>query len=305
MGANREYKDSVFTKLFSEPERLRELYNAIEGSSYGIGAKIEINTLEDVLFLEQLNDISFIIDDKLVVLVEHQSSVNANMPLRFLMYIARVYEKLVDDRAVYKQRLLKIPSPEFIVLYNGKDDLPEQDTLRLSSAFMEEAAAQSLELTVRVLNINQGYNEGIVKKSETLNGYVAFISKVRENQGNGVGLTDAVTKAIKYCMENHILQGFLTQHASEVLNMLTTEFKLEDAQEVWREEGLEEGLERGLEKGREEGREEGLEKGLEKGREEGLEKGLKKGSEKVLALLRQGHSIEKIEEALKKENKKS
>ncbi|MDR3278734.1 MAG: Rpn family recombination-promoting nuclease/putative transposase, partial [Oscillospiraceae bacterium] len=230
MGANREYKDSVFTKLFSDPELLLELYNAIEGSSYGLDTKIEINTLEDVLFLEQLNDISFTIDEKLVVLIEHQATLNANMPLRLLLYIARVYEKLIDDRAVYKQGLIKIPTPEFIVLYNGKRDFSEERILRLSDAFIESAAVGNLELTVRVININQGHNEGIVKKSDTLNGYVTFIAKVRENQDKGMELTEAIKDAVKYCTGKHILQKFLTEHSKEVLNMLTTEFNLKDAQ---------------------------------------------------------------------------
>jgi hypothetical protein len=277
MGANREYKDSVFTKLFSEPELLLELYNAIEGSSYGLDTKIEINTLEDVLFLEQLNDISFTIDDKLVVLVEHQSSINKNLPLRFLMYIARVYEKLIEDRVVYRQRLVKIPTPEFYVLYNGRERLPEEETLRLSTAFMERTGVPSLELTVRILNINQGYNEGIVKKSDTLNGYITFIAKVRENQDKGMELAEAITEAVKYCTGKHILQRFLTEHSSEVLNMLTTEFNLKDAQEVW----LEEGIEMGIEKGREE------------------------GTERILAFLRQGYSLNEIERILSKENLKN
>jgi hypothetical protein len=288
MSANREHKDSVFTKLFSAPEELIKLYNAVGGGSYGLDAKIEINTLEDVLFNEQLNDISFTIDDKLVVLFEHQSTINANMPLRFLIYIARVYEKLLEPRVVYRQRIVKIPTPEFYVLYNGRERLPEEETLRLSTAFMERTGVPSLELTVRILNINQGYNEGIVKKSDTLNGYITFIAKVRENQDKGMELTEAITEAVKYCTGKHILQKFLTEHSKEVLNMLTTEFNLKDAQEVWLEEGREEGIEIGIERG--------IERGIEKGREEGVEK--------VLLLLKSGYLPEEIEQILKEEHQK-
>jgi hypothetical protein len=119
MGANREYKDSVFTRLFGTPDKLLELYNAIAGSDYADESAVTINTLENVLFLDMLNDISFTVDGRLVILLEHQSSINENMPLRCLMYIARVYEKLMEGNAIYYQRLIKIPTPEFIVLYNG------------------------------------------------------------------------------------------------------------------------------------------------------------------------------------------
>ncbi|MDR1949741.1 MAG: Rpn family recombination-promoting nuclease/putative transposase [Spirochaetaceae bacterium] len=97
MGVNRGYKDSVFSRLFGEPETLRELYGAIEGISLPPDIPITINTLEGVLFKTRMNDISFEIGDKLVVLIEHQSTINENMPLRLLMYITKIYEKITGD----------------------------------------------------------------------------------------------------------------------------------------------------------------------------------------------------------------
>jgi predicted transposase/invertase (TIGR01784 family) len=117
-----------------------------------------------------------------------------------------------------------------------------------------------LELTVPVYNINEGFNEEIVKRSETLSGYVAFIALVRRHLSSGDTLEEAIEQAVKDCVGRDILAEFLQAHASEVINMLTVEFKLEEAVEVWkeeaREEGMEEGMEKGMEKGREEGREE-------------------------------------------------
>jgi hypothetical protein len=94
--AERNHKSSVFTSLFGDKERLLELYNAIEGTSHKDTSIIDINTLPNVLFLNQQNDISFTIGEKVVVLIEHQSSINENMPMRLLMYIGRVYEKIVE-----------------------------------------------------------------------------------------------------------------------------------------------------------------------------------------------------------------
>ena len=168
-----------------------------------------------------------------------------NIPLRLLLYISRVYEKIIDKRTAYQQKLMKIPMPEFIVLYNGKSEFPSEKVLRLSDAFMDAPGHPekygNLDLTVRVLNINSGHNEGIINRSETLCGYVIFIGKVREGTEKGLELEDAITEAIRYCKEHDILQPFLTNHASEVINMLMTEFNMEDAIAVWKEEGREEG----------------------------------------------------------------
>jgi len=132
------------------------------------------------------------------------------------------------------------------VLYNGKSEFPDEKELRLSDAFREILGDTkkygSLDLTVRVLNINAGHNEGITNKSAALQGYVTFTHIVREGVSRGLDLSAAVTEAVKYCADNQILQPFLVNHSSEVLNMLTTEFKIEDAIEVWKEEGKEQGV---------------------------------------------------------------
>jgi hypothetical protein len=247
---NRKYKSTVFTKLFSEEYAVLELYNALTGSNYSSDTVIEINTLEDVLFMDMINDVSFTVDDKIVVLIEHQSSISENLPLRLFLYIARVYEGIIDKKATYRQKLLKIPTPEFIVLYNGKNDFPDEKELRLSDAFKEKTEHSTkygnLDLVVRVLYINPGHNLDIVRKSETLRGYVVFISKIRECINKGLKLDIAIAESVKYCERQDILQPFFAKHASEVLNMLSTEFNMEDAISVWKEEGREEGREEGI-----------------------------------------------------------
>jgi hypothetical protein len=267
--ANREYKSSVFAKLCEDKKRLIEIYNAVAGKDYPLDTEIEIATLDDVLFLDRRNDVAFIVEGKLIVLMEHQSTICENMPIRLLIYIARVFEKLfnVDPKlkqAIYRTKLMKIPKPEFYVLYNGKDAFPERKELKLSDAFWVKETAEwlwgFLELIVTVYNINERYNRDIVKKSETLSGYVAFTAQVRRYTESGYNLEKAIEQAVKDCVEKDILAEFLKTHTSEVINMLTLEFKMEEAVEVWKEEGREEG--------REEGMEEGMEKGKEKGKEE-------------------------------------
>ena len=249
MSANREYKASFFSKLFSEPSRLRELYNALADTDYGEDTPFEINTLENVFFNDQYNDISFSIGDKFVVLIEHQSTPNANMPLRCLLYIARVYEKITDERAVYKEKLLKIPTPEFIVLYNGVKPFPAEKTIKLSDAFLAAGKPLDefggLELVVRVININPDCNKELLRKSETLNDYSMFVEHVRSNQSSGMDLRSAIGEAIKWGLDKGILTAFLAQHGSEVQNMLYTEFNIDIAKEVWQEEAREDAFAEG------------------------------------------------------------
>jgi hypothetical protein len=215
IATNRKYKNSVFTKLFGTPEKALELYNAISGKNYPPNTKIKIVTLSDVLYMEQLNDISFVIDGKLVVLIEHQSSINENMPLRMLMYIAREYELLTNGRDLYKEHKIKIPTPEFVVLYNGEKEMGDFVEMKLSDSFELAQDFPNLDLVVKVYNINKGRNAEMAAKSSSLSGYEEFIAAVRENQ-KSMSLKEAIRVAIRSCVSSNILVEFLTEHGSEV-----------------------------------------------------------------------------------------
>ncbi|MDR0597280.1 MAG: hypothetical protein LBG14_02090 [Treponema sp.] len=252
MAVNRSYKDSVFSLLFNNPETLRELYNALEGVALPPDLPITINTLDDALFMERVNDLSFVCPDRLVVIFEHQSTVNPNMPLRCLMYLARLYEKIIDNRDVYKSKLLTIPRPECFVLYNGPADYPDETRLKLSDAFADltelgYTGPPDLELTVRMININKGHNSELVGRSKTLDGYSEFIGKAREYEKELGSREEGVKAAVKYCIGRGILKEFLELHSSEVVNMLFTEWNWDDALAVRFEEGREEGLAKGRE----------------------------------------------------------
>ncbi|MDR0306717.1 MAG: Rpn family recombination-promoting nuclease/putative transposase, partial [Chitinispirillales bacterium] len=223
---NREYKDSVFTLLFSEKDKLIELCNAFLDTNYGPDTEVQITTLRNVLFMEQVNDISFVIDGKIVVLIEHQSTINENIPLRMLLYIARVYEKICENKNLYRINRIDIARPEFIVAYNGKDEYPDEQVLKLSDMFAEcgEKNPIELELLVKVYNINNGRNVHIAQKSRTLSEYEIFIDTVRRYKEETNNLADAVTQAVKECIDKNILKTFLNNHGSEVTNMLLTEW---------------------------------------------------------------------------------
>jgi hypothetical protein len=251
--------------------------------------------------MERVNDISFAIANKLVIILEHQATVNPNMPLRCLLYLARLYEKISNNKDMYKSKLVTIPRPECFVLYNGTADYPDETVLKLSDAFADvkdlglEGPAD-LELTVKVININKGHNKELVKRCKKLNGYSDFVAKAREYEKELGSREEGVKAAVKYCVSRGILKEFLELHSSEVFNMLFTEWNWDDAASPngdaenpflsasvpqWAHDALavrfEEGREEGQEEGREEGMEQGLEKGLEKGREEIARNALAKG----------------------------
>ncbi len=178
MDSNRNYKDGVFTTLFNDKEKILELFNALNNTNYDADTDVQIQTLSDVLYSVRKNDLAFSIDNRFIVLAEHQSSICANMALRFLIYVPRVYEKTVDNKLIYSNTPVKLPTPEFFVLYNGTDDYPLETTQKLSDLFIVKPDKIPLELEVKIININKCKEHSILSKSTTLNLYSLFIDKV-------------------------------------------------------------------------------------------------------------------------------
>ena len=128
---NRTFKSTLFIMLFEDRKNLLELYNAITGKHYADPELLEINTLENAIYMSMKNDVSFLIDGRLS-LYEHQSTKNPNLPLRFLLYISHLYSRLTVKANLYGETIVRIPAPEFIIFYNGKDEMPERQLLKLS-----------------------------------------------------------------------------------------------------------------------------------------------------------------------------
>ncbi|GBU23831.1 hypothetical protein R83H12_00450 [Fibrobacteria bacterium R8-3-H12] len=202
--ASRQHKNNVFATLFSEPKATIELYNAVTGQNYPPDTKIEIVTLSNALFNGQLNDVAFVLDGKLVVLMEHQSTINNNMPLRMLIYMGREYEIMTKGKDLYRKKLIEIPAPEFIVLYNGKEEFPDFKEFRLSDSYKSKDGKRNLELVANVYNINKGRNAEIINRSPILKGYSELVAEVNKNRET-MKLADAIAAAVKSCMERGIL----------------------------------------------------------------------------------------------------
>jgi predicted transposase/invertase (TIGR01784 family) len=207
---------------------------------------VEINTLTDVLYKNQINDLSFVLDGQVVVLIEHQSTINENMALRLYLYSARVYEKITKQKPLYKRKRVKIPVPQFIVLYNGNEPFPEYAVQKLSDNYIVEQENPQLELKVNIYNINYEVNSEIVQKSKSLNEYSRFIGKIKENLADGLILEEAIQQAIEYGIEHDIMREFLEANGTEVANMLLSGWNMDEALIVSKEEGFEDGYEAGF-----------------------------------------------------------
>ena len=264
---NRNYKDSVFVDLFARDITAKEnfisLYNALHGTNLDVKTTdIQPVMLERVLYMKYYNDIAMLIDGKIVILIEHQSTINKNMPFRFLEYIARIYEKITTKDEKFGRKLVKLPIPEFYVFYNGKDDYPTESVMKLSDAFMQfdddselknqlENANYPLEISVKVVNINVDKENPILKRCEALKEYSEFIELVRSNIENNV--SEPFTTAIKETIKKGFLSDYLNRKSTEVQNMLLAEYDYDTDIAVQRRESFEDGFSAGEERGRNEG----------------------------------------------------
>lgn len=174
------------------------------------------------------------------------------MPLRDLLYIAQLYTKELDVRQLYSERPMKLPFPVFVVFYNGKAPMPEHMEYYLSDLFHPMPLSINLDLRVRVVNINPGYNEKLVARSQYLRGYQIYTDKVRRYSAVSP-LEEAVERAVDECIQENILKDFFTQNRREVMDMSVFEFDYDLYLEVRVEDATRKGIEQGLEQGLEHG----------------------------------------------------
>lgn len=222
----RNHKDAVFRMLYRDKGKLLELYNALNGTEYVNIDDLEICTLENAIYLKVKNDVSFLFDSEMN-LYEHQATFNPNMPLRDLIYISRQLEKYLIKDTIYSSTLLKIPVPRFVVFYNGTDNQPERQILKLSDAFEKKTDSPELELKVLMLNINLGNNRELMERCTTLKEYCMFVDCIRKHASRE-NIVKAVDEAVKECIQNDILADFLTAQRAEVVAMSIFEYNEEE-----------------------------------------------------------------------------
>ncbi len=242
---NRQHKDRLFRYLFKDKKYLLELYNALHNSNYTDPEELEVVTMEEVIFMKMKNDLSFMIDSHLN-LYEHQSTWNPNMPLRGLFYFSQQYEGLLGagNANIYGKKRIELPTPAYIVFYNGSDMAEDRRNLCLSDSFSMGRGSGCLECTCEVININRGHNSELMDKCHRLWEYSEFVSEVEANIQTGMGRDEAIQSAIDRCIEQDILTDILKTEKSEVFHMIfLTEYDERKHLRYTYEEGREEGRE--------------------------------------------------------------
>ena len=249
--ANRMYKSRIFAMLFSDRNELLKLYNAINGTSYDDPDLLQVNTLENTVYMSMQNDVSFIIDMRLN-LYEHQSTYSPNLPVRYLLYVADVYSDYTKDMNLYGTKAVKLPTPRFVIFYNGQAEQPDRKELKLSELFSIPDADPSLELKAVMLNINKGHNRKLMETCRTLQDYAEYTFRVREYAAE-MPLDLAVEQAITECISEGILADFLRKNRAEAKKVSIYEYDEERHMRQTREEGMEEGYANGFSQGIEQG----------------------------------------------------
>lgn len=239
------YKDGIFRRLFNDKTELIKLYNAVSGQNYPLDTDIRIVTLDNAIFKDRKNDLSFIIAGKLIVLIEMQSTLSPNLALRFLVYIARQYEKLFFTREIYSSKRVKVPTPEFYVFYDGKHDAPLEQKINLSDSFITKCDKLSLEMAVKIINVNFEKGAQLLKECRTMAQYSQFIYLVREKCRQFGDIETAIRVSVKECIRNDILKDFLQKNGGDVVSFLFEALTKEEMEELSREYGYEEGRSEG------------------------------------------------------------
>ena len=273
------YKDSLFRSIFNNEKSALALYSAVSGESLSADkTEVVMTTLSETLWTPRKNDLSFTVNGSLVVIAEHQSTINENMPYRMLQYVCRLFESgVTDKKAVYRKALVRHPRPRFIVFFNGAEPCGDHEQMLLSDSYEAPLPGgydgKALELAVDVYNVNEGRNSAIMGACGELKGYAFFVSRARHHEReiaaqseglsrDGIALK-AIRQTIRDCKGAGLLAEFWEKMSQEDINMLASDWNFETALEVEREEGFEKGMKRGMEKGMERG----MEKGMERGRE--------------------------------------
>ena len=247
----KKFKDRLFTFIFgrdseqSKKWRL-DLYNALNGTHYTDPNALKINTLENVIYISMHNDVSFIVDNEMN-LYEQQSSFNPNMPLRGLLYFSQLYNAHLKSRGenILSSRKIILPTPKYIVFYNGIKESAETWKMRLSDSFEKNPDPGDFEWTATAININANHNKELQKNCKPLYDYISFVAKTRENLFSGTHKQEAFEKAVDWAINQNLLEGLFKKYRAEVLDMILTEYDEDFNNKTWYEDGVEDGILKG------------------------------------------------------------
>ncbi|MCR5833149.1 MAG: Rpn family recombination-promoting nuclease/putative transposase [Selenomonadaceae bacterium] len=236
----KQYRDGLFRSYFSDKKRLLSLCNLLTGEDATDTEELTINTLDGIFFDGLKNDISCIFRNRFLVIIEHQSTINENMPLRILFYASELLRQYADKHRnkIYREQLLHLPEPKFFVFYNGRKKEAARRQMRLSDAFGKSAC---LEAVVELYNLNEGMNDDFISADEYLNDYCTFVNMTEKYFAQGMDKEHAIAAAFAYCISHGVMKEYLSDHRKELASMLAMEYDAEAAKQAWIEQGIEQG----------------------------------------------------------------
>ena len=225
---------------------LLSLYNALNDTCYTNLDDLEITTMDNALYMSMKNDVSCIISNNLA-LFEQQSTWNPNMPLRGFMYFADLYNKYISTGSlgIYRDKLVKLPTPQYYVFYNGDRDMPDKQLLKLSDAFIEPSREGCFEWTATILNINYGHNKKLLSNCKTLSDYGILIKTINDYKKKYNDINADIENAVDYCIEHDVLKDFLLERKTEAMHTLLTEYDEKKTMEYLRQDAYDDGVTEG------------------------------------------------------------
>lgn len=122
----RKIKDSVFTNLFQDKKYLLQLYRALHPEDCDVTEdEIADITIKHVLTDADYNDLGFSVGNRLMVLVESQSTWTTNIIIRALMYLIQTYHDYFKrtNQNLYGSKKVMIPKPELYMIYTGDREI--------------------------------------------------------------------------------------------------------------------------------------------------------------------------------------
>ena len=288
-------KDSLFTFIFKDIKYQRKLYASLyDDEKDYLDEDFHLITLENIFVNDVYNDLGLRVKDRLIILMEAQSTFNPNMAVRFLMYLAKTYQDYIvaNEMDIYGTARLILPRPEFVVVYTGKDRLDIKN-MKLSDNYLCDGIAP-IELRVKIIN-SENVRQNIIQE------YIGFcqtFDKFKKEAKTNKDKLNALKMTIEYCISEGILKDILLVKKKEVEDIMMTVFSQEQAMEFALKAKYREGIEQGIEKG--------IEKGIKKGIEQGRERGVNETMLKVYINCRnKGLSIEESEEIVHFADKES
>ncbi len=215
--AKRSAKNSVFLDLFQDKSYLLKLYKTLhpEDNEVTEDALTDI-TIENVLTDNLYNDLGFIVNNRLMMLIEAQSTWTVNILIRMLLYLAESYHEYFERTCqnLYKSKKVKMPKPELYVIYTGtRANRP--DMISLAQEFFED---EEISIDVKARVIYENNNDDII------NQYIVFC-KIYDEQIKQYGLTkQAVTETIRICKDRNVLGEYLSSREKEVVTIMMSLF---------------------------------------------------------------------------------